>query len=375
MACAEDIRRDWHARLEADGINQPPDATPSIVKWLLGEDITRFDGLSSKDLKVAQRAMDYRYRILRQRYLAVHPDQAYRNLLQRLSGLFLIRSKIKTWVALSRDRRRTVMEVLQEVVQELLQSDRHIQAQMRWIAQCTPHTRLRNALVLTSIEEYCLRPIRNQPLLVYRFMNYLRRSQRGGMTQVPTGDLIRLVSEEISPDESDSPISLLDTQAMDHYQEQQFWDEQHALRLQVQESFVAYLQEKVDPVAAQWLELYLQGKPQEAIAQTLDLPIKKIYRLREKISYHAINVFTLKSHTDLVTAWLNTSLLDHNLGLTPQQWQQYWQELSPKQQTLLQQLKAGQSIEAIAQDQSLKVNQVLGEWCKLYLLAQALRGA
>jgi len=38
-------------------------------------------------------------------------------------------------------------------------------------------------------------------------------------------------------------------------------------------------------------------------------------------------------------------------------------------------LKAGKTPEAIAKDLNWKVNQVMGEWSKLYLAAQALRGA
>jgi len=51
-----------------------------------------------------------------------------------------------------------------------------------WIAEVTSDLRLRNAMLFASTEEYCLRPVRNQPLIVHRFVNYLRRTQRGGLT-------------------------------------------------------------------------------------------------------------------------------------------------------------------------------------------------
>jgi DNA-binding NarL/FixJ family response regulator len=57
------------------------------------------------------------------------------------------------------------------------------------------------------------------------------------------------------------------------------------------------------------------------------------------------------------------------------QWQEYLESLTPEQQKLLEQLKAGKPMEAIAKDLNLKINQVIGEWSKLYLAAQALRGA
>jgi len=374
MALAEELTQGWRSRLQTECPSQPSEAWDAIIQWLVGEDLARFDTLESAQLAIARQAMDYRYRILLQRYLGVQPDLAYRRLLQRLSSLFLIRSKIRTWVSLSRDRQRTVMDVLQEVIQELIQSDNYIRQQTAWIARCAKNPRLRNALMLATVEEYCLRPIRNQPLLAYRFVNYLRRSQRGGMTQVPVGDLVRLVSEEITPDDADNPVSLLDSQAVIQYQDEQAWEEQQTLRSAVKDEFITYLEREVEPLAARWLELHLQGQSQEAIAKSLDLPIKQVYRLREKISYHAMRVFALKHQSELVTTWLGTSL-EHSFGLTPDQWQQFWTTLTPDQQRLIESLKAGKTAETIAKEQNTKTNQIMNEWSKIYLSAQALRSA
>lgn len=306
MALAEKLADEWRSRLAMDLPNLSPAIRESIVCWLLGEDRSRFEDLTPTLRQITEQAMDYRYRILRQRYLEVGPERAYQRLIQRLSSLFLIRNKIKTWIALSRDRQRTVVDVLEEVVQELLQNDTYMQQQMLWIYKCTKDTRLRNALLLASTEEYCLRPIRNQPLLSYRFVNYLRRSQRGGMTQVPAQEFIRLVSEEIAPDESEGTVSLLDDKAVSQYQEAQTLEEQQELREAVKQRFEAYLEKNVDPIAAEWLRLYLQGRSQEAIAQALDRPVKEIYRLREKVTYHAVRVFANKAQSDLVASWLGS---------------------------------------------------------------------
>lgn len=373
MSLAEELRQNWRSKLQASHVTLSSNDQESVISWLIGEDTERFEALPKAQFGVAQQAMDYRFRILEQRYLGVHPERAYKQLIQRLSSLFLIRSRIRTWVALSRDRHRTVMDVLQEVIQELMQSDNYIRQQIRWIGQCTPNPRLRNALMLTSIEEYCLRPIRNQPLLIYRFVNYLRRSQRGGMTQVPTGDLIRLVSEEITPDESDNPVSLLDTQAVAQYQEAQIWEEQQALRSKVLQEFLTYLDQEVEPAAADWLNLHLQGQSQEVIAQRLNLTVNQVYRLREKISYHATRVFGFQQEHELVGTWLGTSLIEHNLGLTPDHWQILWDSLTPLQQKIVEKLKAKQPLDGIAKEMNLKSNQVRGEWSKIYLAAQKLR--
>ncbi|HEY9709092.1 MAG TPA: HetZ-related protein 2 [Oculatellaceae cyanobacterium] len=369
------LEQDWRKRLSSDYPDQSPETRESIIRWLIGENLERFDTMMPNQLEIVSQAMDYRYRILRQRYLGVEPVRAYRNLTTRLASLVTLRNKIRTWVSLSRDRQRAVVDVLQEVIQELLNSDRYIQKQIAWIGQCTDDSRLREALLLTTIEEYCLRPIRNQPLLVYRFVNFLRRSQRGGMTHVPEGDQVRLVSEEVTPDEMDAPVSLLDSQAVAEYQETQAFEEQQTLRMSVRQEFEAYLRENLGSEAAEWLRLYLQGQSQEAIAKALNKPIKEVYRLRDTISYHAIRVFSIKGKPELVASWLETSLQEHSLGLTPAQWEEFWENLTPLQRQLLEQQKAGKTLEAIAKDLNLKINQVIGEWSKLYLAAQAIRSA
>jgi hypothetical protein len=166
---------------------------------------------------------------------------------------------------------------------------------------------------------------------------------------------------------------LLDNQAVIEYQQAQELEEQQGLRIAVKKEFENYLGEQLGPVAVQWLQLYLQGKSQDAIAKQLDKPIKEVYRLREKISYHAIRVFALKGQPELVANWLEISLQEHSLGLTQKQWQQFLQQLSPIQRQILELLKAGKKVEAIAQDVKLKTHQVMGEWSKIYLAAQALR--
>jgi DNA-binding CsgD family transcriptional regulator len=363
----------WRQRLAAESPEQSEANRESIIFWLLGSNSKRFDLLNPKELDIAKQAMEYRYRILCQRYLGMGRERAYRNLITRLGSLATLRNKIQTWISLSRDRQRSVMDVLQEVLQELLQSDNYMQQQMACIAEFTKDARLQNSLLFASMEEYCLRPVRNQPLLAYRFVNYLRRTQRGGLTQVPGSDLIRLVSEEILTDDNDNRVNLADNQAIAEYVEAQELEEQQVLRNAVKQEFETYLQENLGEDAVQWLRLYLQGKSQDEIAKKLSKPIKEIYRLREKISYHAVRVFAVKDKPELVDNWLEISLDEHNLGLTPQQWQQLQSKLTLIEQQLLELRKAGKSIEEIAKQLKLKTHQVMGEWSKIYLAAQNLR--
>ena len=363
----------WQQRLTTECPEQSQATRQSILNWLLGVDLERFNLLNPKELGIAKQAMEYRWRILHKRYLGMSREKAYRQLISRLGSVVAVRNKIQIWISLSRDRQRSVIDVLQEVLQELMQSDSYIQQQMAHINALTTDKRLRDTLLFASIEEYCLRPVRNQPILMYRFVNYLRKIQRGGLTQVPTSELVRLVSEELLTENNDNPVSLVDNQAIAQYQETQNLEEQIINRQLVQEKFEQYLLENIGQHAVDWLRLYLQGKSQEEIAQQLNKPIKEVYRLREKLSYHAVRVFAIKGEPELIDNWLSISLAEHNLGLTETQWQQLPEKITPLAQQILNLRKAGNSVDAIAQQLQLKTHQVLGEWTKVYLTAQTLR--
>ncbi|MGK7877630.1 MAG: HetZ-related protein 2 [Xenococcaceae cyanobacterium] len=298
---AEELKSVWHSRLFKDCPKQNPENQQSIVRWLLEEDLERFDRLMPSELVIANQAMDYRFRILRQRYLGVEPAPAYRHLITRLGSLVMLRYQTLTRVTLSPSCQRTVADMLQGAIQEMLNSDRYIQKQITWIAQCTQDTCLRDALLLTSLEEYCLRPIRNQPLLVYHFVNFLRRQAFLDMTQVLQGNILPLISEEVN-------LNGADSRGVADYQGAQNWEKQQGQRVAVQQEFERYLAENVDGLAVRWLRLYLQGRSQEAIASILNLPVKQVYGLRKQVSYHAIRVFPLKKKLKLVANWLETSL-------------------------------------------------------------------
>ncbi|HIK46955.1 MAG TPA: hypothetical protein IGR64_19120, partial [Leptolyngbyaceae cyanobacterium M65_K2018_010] len=134
---ADKMAEDWLSRLQADYPDQPRSVCQAIVRWLLGNRPDRWEALTPEQLAVAQQSIEYRYRILQQRYWQTSPDRAYQTLVKRLSGLFLIRNKIRIWISLSRDRRRTVVDVVQEVIQEMMRSDRHLAQELEWIAGCS----------------------------------------------------------------------------------------------------------------------------------------------------------------------------------------------------------------------------------------------
>ena len=131
----------------------------------------------------------------------------------------------------------------------------------------------------------------------------MRRNSKAGVTHVPKNEPLLLAFEEIPSEDNESKFSVLDTGAIAQYQIQQEMIEQQMLRDQVKQELSRYLAQKLG-LGVKWLELYLQGHSQQAIASVLNLPVKEVYRLREKISYHVARV-AQKHHPELVAS-LNT---------------------------------------------------------------------
>ncbi|PSB58530.1 hypothetical protein C7B77_04405 [Chamaesiphon polymorphus CCALA 037] len=368
------IQTKWQTRLAIDCARQDEASRSSILNWLMGEDRERWETLEPPQLQIIERGMEYRLQILCQRYLGLSPTLAYKHLMQRLGGLVVLREKIRSWLAQSQERQRTIVDVVQEVIQEMLQRDRYILQQLAWIGECTRNARLRDALLFATVEEYCLRPVQSKPLIACRFVNYLRRSQTGGMTKIPQGEWLKFVSDEVICDD-DAGLSRFDLQAQDDYLQQQAEAETQVLRDRVIGEFRAHLVEKIGAQAGIWLDLYLQGKPPESIATTLEMNIKQIYRLKQTINYHAIKVFAMKSQPELVSQWLRISLQEHNFGLTPNQWEKLDASLDFKQLQILIGLKSGLSVQTISQNLNLKTDRVVSEWSRINAIAQKMRTA
>ncbi|MCU0538152.1 MAG: hypothetical protein MUD14_30065 [Hydrococcus sp. Prado102] len=176
----------WHSRLREDYPDHNLEKRQSIIRWLLGEELERCDRLTSRQLAIAEQIMDYRYRILQQRYLEVESDRAYYNLIARLGSLMMLCHQIRAWVASSQQRKKTLASLIQAAIEEMLKSDLYIKRQIDWIGKSTRDRNLRDALVLCSLEEYCMRPIRSQPAIADK-IRYFLLSQYAYTTPIAIG--------------------------------------------------------------------------------------------------------------------------------------------------------------------------------------------
>jgi len=175
----------WRQRLASECPQQSYTNRETILHWL-GYDLNQLELLTPTELQMIAQRMEYRLSSLRQRYLGVERQQAYRHLITRLANIAIFQYGIKAGVFhrghgtrrlhLTAHRLSTVIDVLPKVLLDILQNDKYMQQQMAQIAQLTKDEQLRNALLFASLEEYCWRSIRNQPLLAYCFVDYLQRT-------------------------------------------------------------------------------------------------------------------------------------------------------------------------------------------------------
>lgn len=173
-----EIEKTWLSRLAEDHLQQSQQEKDSIIQWLLCENETEWNSLTLEQQINHQQFYNDRYQILKQRYLNVTATQAYQNLINRLCSLVVVHQNFQNWLKANREGQRALLKVVQEVIQEMIQTEDYVLQQMKWIAQCTGEQSLRDQLLLASIEEYSLRFVENQPLFLHRLLNYVRRNTR-----------------------------------------------------------------------------------------------------------------------------------------------------------------------------------------------------
>jgi hypothetical protein len=266
----------WQTKLHKDCPEYHQQDKDSIFNWLLQEDLERFDRLTLKELALINQQINYRWRILRQRYLKIEPALAYHRLMLRLCSLIIHCCSVPHLVATNRSFQWSLVDAIESVIQEILNSDRYIQYQIRLITRCTHDPRLREALSLATLEEYCLRSIHNQPLVYYHFISFLNAQ---GLNQDERKKLSCFKA-------------ILKEQAIVN------WEKQQLECLQVQRKLESYLAENVSFLAVRWLRLYLLGNSQNTIAKTLNISVKQVQQLQEKVKDNARQVLCLVYNTE-----------------------------------------------------------------------------
>jgi hypothetical protein len=136
---------------------------------------------------------------------------------------------------------------------------------------------------------------------------------------------------------------------------------------------MAYLEERKQSDCADYFALRLQDLSANEIEAILNLTPRQRDYLQQRFKYHLIR-FALSHRWELVHQWLGADL-ERNLGLPPQQWQQFQSQLEPQQQQLLALKQAQTEDSTIAQTFGSSVTQVQKQWFKLLETAWEIRNA
>ncbi len=144
-----------------------------------------------------------------------------------------------------------------------------------------------------------------------------------------------------------------------------------SLRGVVVDKLLAYLEERQQEDCADYFVLRLQDLPANEIEAILGLTPRQRDYLQQRFKYHLVR-FALSHHWELVHQWLEADL-EHNFGLTPQQWELFLEHLTEQQQQLLACKQDKLTERAIAQALGCSVTQVHKLWSKLLEKAWEIR--
>ena len=204
----------------------------------------------------------------------------------------------------------------------------------------SPRTQLELAEYMSFADQYAKRRIslpgrRNQQLIVLRAQGFANR-----LPQETSMD-IELAMESSKGEDSDiQSRSPLMQQVRDQMVSEATDPSEAVLRDRVIKELVEYLESQGQTDCVDYLTLKLQDLSVPEIDEILGLTARQRDYLQQRFKYH-VEKFARSHRWQLVHQWLGADV-DQNLGMTKLQWDEFYQELSPEQQQLLQ-LKGVQS--------------------------------
>lgn len=223
----------WESRLLTDYPSIDCTQRNSIQQWLLAEKVEKIETLTVQELVTVTRTLNSRYRILQRHYLGVTPIQAYRHLFDSLGAIILKIPQLRGWSRQNRERQKVIINTLQQMVEDMLQADPYLQQQKTWIAKCTRDISLRNALLLTIIEEYCGYSLANHSLLLHLLFNFLNRQSQLTPLQ---DEFFHLITDKVSNCTIERQ-TLTTRQAIFHLSHQE-----HRAKLALEQALQGYLE-------------------------------------------------------------------------------------------------------------------------------------
>jgi hypothetical protein len=235
----------------------------------------------------------------------------------------------------------------------------------------TPRTRLELAEYLAFTEHYAKRRINlpgfgSQRLIVLRAQSFSRRqptdttldmemaveSGRGEEAEAfNRSPVVHQVREQMVANATDSSDAVL--------------------RENVISELLQYLESQGQNDCIDYLTLRLQDLSAQEIDEILDLSPRQRDYLQQRFKYH-VEKFARSQNWKLVHQWLGADL-DQNLGMAPQAWRAFIDQLSDEQQQMVELKRAQASDQEIAAQLRITLKQVQKRWSKILELAWEFR--
>ena len=198
----------------------------------------------------------------------------------------------------------------------------------------SPKSRLELAEYMTFTEQYAKRRITipgaiNQQILVLRAQTFARRQ--------PAETSVDLERAMESPKGEDTE-SQTGSAALQQVREQMVTEAvdpaDQVLRDRIVQELMDYLETQNQQDCIDYFVLRLQDLPASEIDEILDLTPRQRDYLQQRFKYH-VEKFAQVHNWQLVHQWLGIDL-EHNLGLSSEEWEQFVGTLSPLQKQLLE---------------------------------------
>ncbi|NJL01065.1 MAG: heterocyst differentiation protein HetZ [Spirulinaceae cyanobacterium RM2_2_10] len=237
-------------------------------------------------------------------------------------------------------------------------------------ATYSPRSLIELAEYMAFCERYAKRRIplprrRSQQLIVLRAQTFSQKQPPE--TSVDMDSAAEGSSSDYDGDRSDPIVQQLRAVLVDAAGSMS----EATLRETIVEELVRYLEERQQQDCIDYFVLRLRDLAASEIEEILGLTPRQRDYLQQRFKYHLIR-FALSHRWELVHQWLEADL-DRNLGLTPQEWQQFETQLEPRQLKLLHLRQAGQAIAEIAPLVGMTPVQLERQWFKLLELAWEIR--
>ena len=234
-----------------------------------------------------------------------------------------------------------------------------------------PRTKLELAEYMAFTEQYAKRSITlpqgySQQLIILRAQTFARRQPKDAVVDIEQaagfsqGDdlsrrhnlgVIQQIREQMVAQTKDNSDSLL--------------------RDRLISSLFQYFESQNHSDCADYLTLKLQDLTASEINEILGLTPRQRDYLQQRFKYH-VEKFARSSHWEIVHQWLGAEL-NHRLGMTSKQWQEFISQLSPQQQEILQLKQQKKNNQEIAQIITLTSKKVQKQWMLILEIAWRIR--